>query len=201
MQVISKIVVAFLLFYISGCTPSKVNREQFLLYIQDPDNGLALKEEINDWVIELKYLPAEYFLLTQIDNNYLNDSIVNATRIENQDSKYFLLTISNRLNKSSLNKDVNSITEFNERMNKLMIDVPQSVTYITSSNTLKCSMHTIERSYNLSSAQNILLTFEVPENIKQEDFSICWNDQIFNFGKVYFQYKAKDFKNIPSIAL
>jgi hypothetical protein len=105
------------------------------------------------------------------------------------------------LNKSSLNKDVNSITEFNERMNKLMIDVPQSVTYITSSNTLKCSMHTIERSYNLSSAQNILLTFEVPENIKQEDFSICWNDQIFNFGKVYFQYKAKDFKNIPSIAL
>jgi hypothetical protein len=198
---VSKIVVALLLFYSSGCTPSKINREQFLLYIQDPDNGLALKEEINDWVIELKYLPAEYFLLTQIDNNDLNDSIINATRIENQDSRYFLLTISNRLNKSSLNKDVNSIDEFNERINKLMVDVPQSVTYLTLNNTLKCSMHTIERSYNLSSAQNILLTFEVPENIKQEDFSICWNDQIFNFGKIYFQYKAKDFKNIPSIAL
>ncbi len=197
----SKIVVALLLFYVSGCTHPKVNREQFLLYIQDPDNGLALKEEINDWVIELKYLPTEYFLLNQIDNNNLNDSIINATLTENQDVRYFLLTISNRLNKPSLNKDVNSIAEFNERINKLMVDVPQSVTYLTSSNILKCSMHTIERSYNLSSAQNILLTFEVPENIKQEDFSICWNDQIFNFGKIYFQYKAKDFKNIPSIAL
>lgn len=196
-------VFGLLIFQLLCCGNKHFNKpEDYLQWINNPDNGLVQKKKVNRLILKIKYLPHKYLLL--IENEEASSKEIEAMlQTRKSDGLSFLLTISPDLKDDGdiMFRGVSSLKEFNERVLQMNFNIGQSISLVLDHKVYNSVLSNLENTYSLNKGRNINLLFDITlEELRQSKDSkldVKYVDEIFNTGIHHFLFDARDILRIP----
>lgn len=172
-----------------GCGQSRLSPERFITYIEDPDNGLIQTKEFGEYRFTLIYTPPEYMAVKRGQSN--TDSI-SKFAADNKTSRNFTLrleTVPRQTDKKQLDEQLIYFLDYYAE---------SSIKLHEGNANYPCLMFLREQTMGLAPYQNILLSFNATEGIK-DDMTIEINADGLGVGVVNFKIKKEDITEIPGI--
>lgn len=179
------------------CTYTINTSNEYLNYINNKDNGLFKEVSDQGYKYAIKYLPAEYLAIQEIESNnslrYSADSLINSY----SNNLTFLFTIS--MLDHNPQKGL-----FQNLSNQLYLNLYECFTLSTlKQDNVKLSLGTIENTGGLNKDVTFFLVF--PNIIKskistsESNLSLVFINEDFNSSPIVFRLKNEDIHNVPSI--
>lgn len=187
-----------------GCTKKSVTVQEYLNYINNPENELISTQEIAQLKIQVQYRPIDYQVLNELDLDLINADTFKTQISLNQGTQFFLLRIGTKDNNSDpLRINLQNEDQYQQRISYLISSVKDDVKLIDGKDTLNCKMHHYERSYHLSNFHNILLLFDNPveQNVEIKDKTIIFNERMLETGILKFKISHNAIQSIPAILI
>ncbi len=183
-----------------GCKTSLTPME-FAQYCNDSRNGLIQSEEKNEVRIELKYLPKELMALHEFHgefDRYSFDSVLETYH----GIKYFnlkLIPVDKKTDVLLLNAQ--SKDQYYQRVQYFSSMINQDLEMVIGKDTIPCSIHHYERTYQLSPVVELMIGFEDKKPELNENISIIYDDKIFALGKIIMKIEGDKISKIPALKL
>ncbi len=198
--------ISALVFLVSmmGCSSSVDNEKEFLKWLGDQDNGFVKKAKANGFLLSMKYLPAEYLALNEMEKDGKSDMKYFKDYVNKfKDSKTFLLMISNEENSVNAgNYDVTNLREYDQRIKDLSFNIKELLVLKTSSGKkYQPVLTTMENLYEISNKKSIYIVFtdDQKEILNSERLDIVFQDTFLDTGINHFVFESKKINNLPSL--
>jgi hypothetical protein len=187
--------------------------KEYVKYINDEDNGLVVKKYANHLELTLKYLPADYLVHRELNNDASFTSKQRDSILESYSHNLtFMLSINpDEREEESIIEDVlfynlKTKEEYTQRMMYLNFDIKQDIELVCDSTAIYSPVITnMENNYGLSKGRNITIVFtplkSKDEFMKAKTITVKWNDEVFETGLNYFKFNAEDLFSTPSLKL
>lgn len=194
-------------FLLTSCNKKKVNTVgEYSKWINDPQNGLVLKRNINGLKITVKYLPADY--LVYKDGEQLETLKEGSQSKSYENAITFLMNIApdedEKNDKDIMFRNISSYKEYSERLLSMNFEIDKSIELKAGSVKLKPALCVFENTYGLSNSRTLVVAFaptkaekSVIENVSEIDF--IYDDELFQLGCMHFNFDQKNIKNLPLI--
>ncbi|MDZ4147271.1 MAG: hypothetical protein U1C58_03215 [Flavobacteriaceae bacterium] len=186
------------IFLICSCTDKKFNeKDAFLAYLVDKENGYLQKKEINGIAFTLMYKPTDLMTMQELDSSVSFKDI----RTRYDDYIYFLLSMS-RNNSELLNSTVGNSDDFGRLVNKLSFEVDSYVHLFTEDrDTLMIADFIYPRLFGMSNSTSILLVYPRDKGLlaKSDFLNLTVQDIGFFTGEVRFKISTKLINNEPKL--
>lgn len=192
--------LVLVIFLFDSCSDKKLNQHEYINWVNDESNGLISIKEISPIKFTLSYKPELYnlikdkaskdVLLKSLNNTEKDQLLVFNLRIESI----------NKNNEEVIKKGV-SQEEYIHRIDYLSFQAQNDFKLIYGKDTLPCILYHFERSYTLTSHNNMLLGFKTKNINVKNDLTMYMEDKIFGNGDLYFTIKSENFKSIPKVEL
>ena len=193
---------------LSSCHTPIRDKAAFYAWMNDQNNGLITTKTIQDVVLTVKYLPAEYLAFKDL-KSIVNPSqkIIDSLVEQYRDSRAFLLTIQPnpdyQANGDILYKGVGSYVEYRQRIMDLNFSIEKFISIKADDQTFKPLLSSLENNYGISEKQSVYLLFADNTNQKgllnAPQLDLVFEDALFGSGINHFKFQKKDLDNIPSI--
>lgn len=215
MKGIKEIVKIILPCLFIGCSGyPALDREDYVKYVTNEDNGILATKEINGINYQLQYEPINLKVLKKVKNRAVT---VDQYKLEVENfkgSQYFIFKIALKNFQGDLLKyEVKDQSDYSNRVNYFSFQMQHDFYLLEGEDSLKCNLFHFERTYGVSPFCTFVLGFdsrddilEIPrsltykENIKNDKILI-YNDQVFGVGTLKFKIKAIDINNIPELTI
>ncbi|MBI4648352.1 MAG: hypothetical protein HY738_17650 [Bacteroidia bacterium] len=200
----STIISSALLF---ACSSDKLTSADFYLYLENPENGLVRKKNINSLTMTVKYLPPAFGVLRNHKENLSTmnyDSLLSVYK----NQIVFMLSIG----PDTINGNYSNITfagisdykNYKQRIYDLSFNIEQMVTLWIGNKEYLPVLSTLECINSLKPGSDILFVFAPVETGDKNFFNntkidFVFDDRIFGMGINHFVFNGDDFNNIPSI--
>ncbi len=185
----------------NGCDSSMLSTEEFIQWVDDPDNGLIQEQVVGEYKFIFQYRPTAYMVLKDLDANELdiNQAMFDSTLREYNGLQYGILKIGTvKGNDEFLKQSVVSEQEYFDRIQYFTSSVQNDLYLLNEQDTLPCKMLHFERTFSINSFDNIILGFEADQ--KETDKTIVFSDKALGTGDIKFFIPGKVLANIPQIA-
>jgi hypothetical protein len=185
--------ISFLIFttsFIAACSSSKLEREEYIRWIQDPKNGLHTLKESNGFVFDLQYQPAEFMGLQSGGHQ--------SQASKSDGTQYYMLTVS--LTDPELDFINNTIQDNSEKQEKLYYFsylFQNDIQLEENGKSFPCVLFHFERPQDLKHGRTFLLGFE---NQGEEDKEAKLVIQSEQFGSLPIRIKINK-ENIPTLKI
>jgi hypothetical protein len=200
---------AIMLLLLASCSKKKVSTEEYLKYINQPENGLITTKKVNGFVLSLKYLPPEYLTakeladLTTKKNQVVKDSLLKY----NRQYKTFLLTFSPDEEKGNHNDvmldGVKNYEEFSQKVEQMNFGMGEYIHLKTDKGTYAPVLTNLENTYGLSKARSLTLVFTPQKNAEEfkglKEWDIVYEDDLFGAGILHFVITQADIEKLPEL--
>ncbi|MDJ1501170.1 hypothetical protein [Xanthocytophaga agilis] len=193
--------LAIALSIMTGCKNNAVSEMEFKAYINNPENGLIQKKEIEGTQVSLTFIPGEIFLQQELQNHSDWSSIaVDSIRTIYANRLCFALDLSkdNREIEASF---INNRNAYNQVLQYLNREIGEQIKLIMPSDTLPVTGSVYPRMFNTTNHSRIILIFDTRKVKLDEDFKIEITDSQLGLGVVSFPFKMDNLKAIPSLKL
>lgn len=175
---------------LTSCS-SDLSKQEYVNWVQDPDNGLIIRKEIGDFAFELFYKPISFQVLQAWEDLSSLD--------EYKDTQHYTFKIESLKGLDVLKDGALDDMEYNNRLFYLSDYIQKDFRLIEAGDTLPCLFAHYERSYGLAPFAKVTLAFPAtPESEKLEKV-IQFNDPVFGAGKMNFNYSKSVLENIPNL--
>lgn len=194
----NKLLISLVLFSLTlySCGPDKIPLNEYMAHIENVENGLKVKKDLELVEMVVQFRPPEYKIIKSFGWNEIDyETHINLMQ-EYENGLEFLFTIKPKENIDLLKTDFNSMNSRN-RIKYLSSDAQNDFLLVNGNDTLKCDMYHFERLYNLDSRLQFLLGFSKPEKVK--DIKIIYRDRCWGFEEQMFEFKAKKINNLPRV--
>jgi len=198
--------VAVTLMSAFGCKKASLQPDEYMNYLDHPENGIKKTREIGGIKISVKYLPSDYLTYNETKDSTHMFSQSKRDSIKNTygQSSTFLLTLGpsegNSFDITRVN--VNSMEEFQQRMMAMSFSMDQMVVMQIGDKKIVPSITQMEQLYGLRNKRDIVIVFDVnPEKLLKNDVAFIFKDELFYTGINKFTFKAEDINNIPDLKL
>ncbi len=178
-------ILIFLVFIALTSCQKELTAEEYLAYVNNPENGLKKEKEIGDFKIGVKYEPTQ-FLLSKQEN-------VEEDELSNYEHFQFRMKLK-RGGDILLYKESNDMNEVT-RINHFGFEAKNDFFIVSNSDTTNCIISHFSRNYNLNPTIDLTLAFNAID--KKNDWQFVYNDHQFNIGTVKFVFKKEDLSNLP----
>jgi len=194
-----KIFLILSILFLTACN-SKKSPIDYIQWVNDPENGMVKIKETNTTQLECKYTPTEYVVLKQFKKGTVDTVVYNAEVNEINNMYHFILKFQNH-DGSNLIKDNYSTQEsFQQKSMYLSYDIKSDLKLVQGLDTTFCVLNHHERTYGNTPYEQILLSF--PKlNKKVEELTLIFDDRVFGFNRVKFNFSKRDLENIPKVSL
>ncbi len=201
------IALLFMLIFLLSCNKSMNNAADYFNYLDNPEHGICKVKDISDLEIKVKYLPAEYLTYQELKNEKQNDINRDSIIEIYQHNITFLVTVGpskSAENSFDITKvGVSNMEEFKARSMQLNFNMKSAFKLITDSQTLEPVFCEMENVYDLSFHRKFNVVFspiEDKDELKNtEEFTLVYNDELFNTGISKFKFSKDNINKIPSI--
>lgn len=188
---VKTVIYILILFSLLSCSSKNLAKEDYINWIQNPDNGLAIRKEIGSFGYELFYKPLPYQLLqANIELSQLE---------EHKDTQHYTFKIESLDGLDVLKAGVKDDAEYNNRLFYLADYIQQDFSLIQGTDTLSCLFAHYERNYGLAPFAKITLAFEEKETSHNLEKTIQFNDPVFGAGPIHFNYTTTVLSNVPNL--
>lgn len=181
-----------------SCDKSSMNRQDYVKYIENPENGLKKELLINDWKYSVQYKPIEYLLC--------KENLSSSSRRALQLKGTLWFTIQFQYTKSTvqaLRLDIQSLDEYNQRLQYYLNQAQKDIEIAYGQATLYPISYLFETNYGLTPQETMIVGFALPEGGTEitQTIHLKYHDRIFRNGIIQTQFNLKDIQKIPQINL
>lgn len=201
--------IILILLVLSSCSPSDLAYKDYLLYLNNPDNGLIKERQANDIVLKLKYLPIDYL----VHQDLKKDGIVETEIRDSLEEVYgnsltFLLNISPKSGKQGRNdnsvmfKGIDGIESYKNRAIQMNFSMSEFLSLRNKNGEIAPVLCNMENTYDVSTSRSIYVVFSkemVDRELKKEDWEFVYEDQLFETGIHVFSFDKDDIAQAPVI--
>jgi hypothetical protein len=187
----------------AASTPSNVKLapKDYLLWNEDPKNGMISEKNIGDFSFSVFYKTPEYLAVKELSDDTISKEEFTKHVKEYEGMQYFSFKIQALNSEEELLKvGLNSENDYYSRIEYFSFKMQKDFKLIEGKDTLDCKLFHFERNYGL--APNATFTMGFESNKKYHGSkSFLYEDKIFNSGNVYLVLKEKNLSNVPQISI
>lgn len=188
-------------FVLSGCKDNNnLEAKDFVVYVENVNNGLRISKEIGDQKIEVQYKPLEYMSAKECikTRSTVNKADLEDYRKKHAALQYFTLRYSMKNKTSVLKYGLSNENEYFERQNYFSFGLENDIKLIEGKDTLSCALFVFERNYNLSPDVTFEIAFEKRSDLVSDKI-VMINDKSLNIGNVNIKIAKSDLENMPKL--
>lgn len=200
-QILPVLVISFL----SSCDRIK-DTEDYLRWLNNPENGLTKEKTVNGYHLKVKYLPPEYLTHLELNNKEHvtkrhRDSILQT--YQNAITFVFMLEPdeTRRFGEDIMMTGVNNYPDYSQRVYTMNFLMKEYFTLTTGTTTRAPVLCSIENTYGLKCGRNFLVVF-AEEDLKPEEntgiYDFVFTDAFFFTGENHFLFRQQDIDNRPA---
>lgn len=179
---------------LAACTAS-VDRDQYVQWVESYENGLHVKQRVNDYWLDVQYKPADYVALQRIAHSEAPLSVAQA-RQQVDHLQYYTLTVSTEDPQDDLLR-YGTLAEQQRLLYYFSYELQSAIHLEEGQQQLSCVLYHFERSYDLKSTHTFVLGFEPPA-VKSTETTLVIAPPLFSSVPVRITLRTSD---IPSLTL
>jgi hypothetical protein len=175
--------------------------EEFVKWVGDKENGLSKIKEISEMNYHLSYMPKECLAYMELKNDNLTKSKFDETLAHYEGMTYFNLRIELKGGQGELLKyNLSSPQQYNERINYMAFEMQKDIFLVQGNDTLMPGMFHFERIYEVAPFATVMLAFDNKKFNPESEFTVVYNDRLFNKGYIKYNYKQKQLIDLPNLS-
>lgn len=183
----------------AGCTRSIDNPQELLNYINGKNNGLVRERRVDDLIFILRYLPPEYFVYLEKNEENEKDRLLK--EYQNGISFSFNIKPAGEFG-NILYRGIQNEEQLKSRINFLNFQFGSLLELNCCKTAIPPVLCVLENSYNLNDGLRFLVVFEKSDDtVIADNLDIKFIDLVFDTGIHHFNFNVNDIKNIPIIHL
>lgn len=182
----------------SNRSSGNMSPQEYVQWVQNPDNGLRKKKIIDDLTFYAQYKPYEYIVCMEQQTEQIYDSLLKRKMNELNGMQYYDFKIMLKDGEGELLKyQLSTQEEYNKRVNYFAFAMQNDIQLVEEKDTLPCSLFHFERAYDVIPSCTFLLGFE--KKLSNKSKTLIVYDKIFKKGYIKFTFDEKELQNIPTI--
>ena len=197
------------LFIFIGCNQkASLNKDDYMAWLDDLDNDIAIEKSVNGLKVKVKYIPTEYLVYQSLENNERINKPLRDSLIKLRESNLsFLMTIGPDKETESkgdvMYRGLQKYKDYVERSMTMNFDMQEYISLVTEDGEYRSVLSNMENVYSLKESRTMIIVFS-PKISKgdlseAESYDFIYSDQLFELGILHFRFKKEDFNNIPEI--
>jgi hypothetical protein len=178
----------------------KLSLEEYIKFIQNPDNGFITEKELGDYKFQVLYQPKDYLIASEIKSGCIDKSHVVERTKELDGYQCVVLRVKSKESNELLSADNGSEEEYYKRLEYFSGNAQSDMFLLDGQDTLPCVLYHYERNYGLSPITSIVMTFKNNKNSNSDKKIFVFDDKILGLGKLNVSLEF-DINSIPQLQL
>lgn len=174
--------------------------DEFVSFIADKENELTKNKEINDLNFQLSYMPKEYMAYLEVKNTEFTKEQLNEAINHYKNMTYFNFRL--RLVKGQgelLKYNLVSPQQYEARIKYMSFEMQKDICLVQDNDTLYPGMFHFERIFEVAPYATVMMAFDNEKFDIKKEFTIVYNDKLFNKGFIKYNYKQNQLIDLPNI--
>jgi len=185
---------------LSSCQKS-LRPEKYVNRI-NTDENLVIEQAGENFTYEAMFRPDDFMALLSFGNESINKEHFYAQKKSYGDNINFQFRIHTKdKNREALKAGLLNKADYFQRLNHLSEGVQRDFKILLGSDTLLCQMVHFERTYSMRPYVNLLLSFPCTPKQKKQDFTLLYNDLLFDGTSQKFVYQQSKINQCPKLKL
>lgn len=183
-----------------SCAKRALSPPEYISWIDDPENRLTDNKKIDDFEFELQYKPADYLALRELKNQEPTAEQIKEKRKAYENIHYFVFKISTAERDQDVLKAISAdAVDYQQYLSYFISGIKNDFYLIEGGDTLSCSFHSHERTYNLEPYSTFLIAFDKSRKEKTTDLTFLYDDKVLGCGPVQVKIDKSTLESIPAI--
>lgn len=182
-------------------TKTELPLEQLVKWVGEKENDLSKTKDISEMTYHLSYMPKECMAYMELQNkSYSKEELQKALGYYNA-MTYFNFRIELKEGQGELLKhDLNSPQQYNDRINYVSFEMQKDIFLVQGKDTLFPGLYHFERTFDVAPFTTVMLAFDNEKFNPSDEFTVVYNDKLFNKGFIKYNYKPKQLIDLPNLA-
>lgn len=195
-------ILLLLVILTTGCKKGALSPEEYMNWLNNPENGLVVTQQSNSFKYSLRYRPYTELGLIEI-HEYPTKARLDSIVPHLGGLEYYLLKIEGAERQPDVLKtNLSGEADYYDRLNYLTFNFQSDIAIVVNQDTSMCTLYHMERDYGVSPYLKILLAFPI------EDTGFVYDRQILIYPRIEsspeimkFSVKKDDILNIPQLKI
>lgn len=182
-------------------TKTELPLEQFVKWVGEKDHDLSKTKDISEMSYHLSYMPKECMAYMELNKpNYTNEEL-EAVLNHYKEMTYFNFRIELKQAQGEILKyNLTSAQQYNERINYVSFQMQNDIYLVQGNDTLIPGLYHFERTFDVAPFMTVMLAFDNKKFNPEDEFTIVYNDKLFNKGFIKYNYKPKQLIDLPNLS-
>jgi hypothetical protein len=182
-------------------TEEKFTLPEFLKWCADEKNNLSKSKQISEMKFSLAFLPKECMAFLELRTEKYDIDKFQSVCNHYEDMSYFNFRIEQPGGQTELLKyNLHSPAQYEERIRYMSFEMQNDIFLLQGQDTLRPGLYQFERIFEVAPYATVQLAFDNKKFDRKKEFTICYNDRLFEKGFIKFNYKNWQLTNLPIIS-
>jgi hypothetical protein len=179
---------------------AEMTPNEFATWCADEENSLTKERIVSEMKYRLSFLPAESMALLELRGEDYDAGKFNKALENYSEMTYFNFRVEVTNGKSELLKyQLTSPGQYEERVKYYSFQIEKDICLVQGSDTIQPGLCQFERIFEVAPYANLMFAFDNKKFDRSREFTIVYNDRIFEKGLIKYNYKSKQLINLPNI--
>lgn len=175
--------------------------DDFVSFVKNEENDLVKEKQVSDIKFRMSFMPKECLAYLELKSDTENVNKLKETIKHYEGMSYFNLRLELESGEGELLKhNLSSAMQYEARVRYLSFEIQKDIFLIQGNDTISPGMYHFERIYEVAPYATIMLAFDDAKFKKDQDFTIVYNDKLFNKGLIKYYYKQNQLIDLPKIS-
>lgn len=182
-------------------TKTELPLEEFVKWVGDKQNDLSKSKEISEMKYHLTYVPKECMAFLELKDEAYTPEQFNNSLNSYKTMSYFNFRIELKDGKGELLKyNLTSPQQYTERINYVSFGMQKDIFLVQEKDTLLPGLYHFERTFDVAPFTTVMLAFDNEKFDPEKEFTIVYNDRLFNKGYIKYNYQPKQLIDLPNLS-
>lgn len=186
---------------IAGChtTPRELAPGAYIRYVEDPAHNARVQVRSGEWIYTVQYKPGAYMALKEQSQDMLNVRAARERMKQLHQTIWFNVGISTASGATDpLKYGTKDLNEYNNRLNYFLYNAGPNfhLTYGSKGEMPQVAYY-FENNYSIKPEVTAIVSFRIPDTEPKEDFTLSYEDGLFNAGIIKVQFDHDHITALP----
>lgn len=181
-------------------TKEKATAQEFVAWCSNEENHLAKSKVISELNYQLSYLPSESMAFLELRTEEYDYEKFKKTAANYKEMTYFNFKIELSGGSGELLKyQLNSPQQYESRVKYISFQMEKDLCLVQGQDTLYPGLYHFERAFEVVPYLTVMFAFDNKKFDKEKEFTIVYNDKLFEKGLIKFNYQNRQLIDMPNV--
>lgn len=172
----------------------------FNAWISAEENNLVKSKNISELNFKMSFVPKESMAFNELKGQEYTKEEFDEALTHYKDMSYFNFRIEVPKEQGELLKyNLSSAQQYNDRINYMSFRMQKDIILVQDNDTLFPGIFHFERIFETAPFATVMLAFDNKKINLEKEFTIIYNDQLFNKGYIKYYYQPNLLIDLPKI--